>query len=190
LTSSRARNYQRRGQPAGNGHKPDVYQSVTDRMVAALESGKVPWRQPWTAGGRPRSMTTRQPYKGINTLLLGLTSMERGYASPWWGTANQINAQGGHIRKGQSAANGCGATWITLWKTYEPRNAEPDPETGEVKEYVVARLIPLFNAEQCEGLPERFYPARRRPDRTRAGGRARCLPGRRQRSRDPARRAR
>jgi antirestriction protein ArdC len=63
----------------------EVYQKITDRMIAALEKGTVPWRKPWTVagGGRPRSMSTGQPYRGINVLLLGTEAAERGYGSPW-----------------------------------------------------------------------------------------------------------
>src|SRR5258708_39422609 len=70
----------------------DVYEAITNRMIKALESGTVPWRKPWSpaTGGRPRSMSTRQPYTGINTFLLAVESMDNGHTSPWWGTYNQI----------------------------------------------------------------------------------------------------
>jgi N-terminal domain of anti-restriction factor ArdC len=44
-----------------------------------------------------------------------MTAIDRGYTSCWWGTRNQINALGGHIRAGQNRANGKGATYITVW---------------------------------------------------------------------------
>jgi antirestriction protein ArdC len=70
----------------------EVYQKITDRMIAALEKGTVPWRKPWTAagGGRPKSMSTHEPYRGINVLLLAVEAMDKGYGSPWWGTYHQI----------------------------------------------------------------------------------------------------
>jgi antirestriction protein ArdC len=136
----------------------EVYQAVTDRMIAQLEAGTVPWQRPWVAGtGRPRSMTTRKPYQGINVLLLGLTAMERGYTSPWWGTMNQVNELGGRVRKGQNKANGCGATVIYLWKSVTKTRAGDDGEPVTTR-FPVARAFYVFNADQCEGLPERFYP--------------------------------
>ncbi|MGG6046423.1 ArdC-like ssDNA-binding domain-containing protein, partial [Salmonella enterica] len=30
----------------------DVYQMVTDRIVAALEQGTAPWRRPWQSAGQ------------------------------------------------------------------------------------------------------------------------------------------
>ena len=71
----------------------------------------------------------------------------------------QINELGGHVCKGESQANGRGATTIMLFKSYIPRHAEPDPDTGKVEERPVARLFKVFNGEQCEGLPERFASA-------------------------------
>lgn len=95
--------------------------------MASLEAGVPPWRRPWpVAVGRPRSMATGQPYKGVNILLTGMTALERGYTSAWWGTRRQINALGGHILKGQNRENGKGATYITVW------NERPaEPEEGE-----------------------------------------------------------
>jgi antirestriction protein ArdC len=64
----------------------DVYQSVTDRMLAAtraaIAEGTVPpWRKPWVGGG-PVNVKNGRPYRGINVFLLGL----QGYSDPRWGT--------------------------------------------------------------------------------------------------------
>ena len=51
----------------------DVYQSVTDRIVAALEAGAPPWVCPWSRGagqGQPANLGSGRPYRGINVLLL------------------------------------------------------------------------------------------------------------------------
>jgi antirestriction protein ArdC len=137
----------------------DIYQAVTDRMVAALDAGTVPWTQPWTNAGAPRSLSSRRPYRGVNVLLLGMTAAERGYTSPWWGTAKQINLLGGHIRKGQNRDNGCGGTTVLLWKTASKRVADDDrPGETRNQRILLAREFNVFNAEQTEGLPARFFP--------------------------------
>jgi antirestriction protein ArdC len=87
------------------------------------------------------------------TWLLGMTAQERGYTSPFYGTYRQIEALGGQVRKGEKS------TRVTLWKSFTPKDAEPDPKTGKVPEAIFARMIPVFSANQAEGLPERFYPA-------------------------------
>ena len=73
-----------------------VYALVTDRIVAMLEAGTVPWRKPWTSpeAGPPRSLGSGRPYRGINVFLLGVA----GYASPYWLTYRQAQERGGHVR--------------------------------------------------------------------------------------------
>src|SRR5260221_2036291 len=130
--------------------RTDVYQEVTDRTLAALDQGTVPWRQPWiTANGRPRSMSTRKPYRGVNVMLLGMS----GHGSAWWGTYRQIAELGGQVRKGERS------TMITFWK--ELSVTRPDEVTGEPTAHRVPmlRAFRVFCADQADGLPERFYPS-------------------------------
>jgi antirestriction protein ArdC len=136
-----------------------VYDTITHRMIAALEAGTVPWQKPWGAAqGRPLRMSNGEPYLGINVLLLGQTSQERGYASQWWGTIPQINALGGHVMAGQNRKEGKGSTTVVWYQDLEVE--ETDTDTGETKLVTVpvARAFQVFNADQCEGLPDRFYP--------------------------------
>lgn len=130
----------------------EVYQAVTDRMVAALEQGVVPWRTPWTLVGRPRSMSTGSAYRGVNTWLLSLASQERGWRSPWFGTYRQIQERGGQVRQGEKS------TLVTFWKTLEKQDR--DPGTGEVTTRTVPllRQFRVFNADQADGLPARYHP--------------------------------
>ncbi|HYD29234.1 MAG TPA: ArdC family protein, partial [Azospirillaceae bacterium] len=68
--------------------------------------GVRPWMQPWSAGhaagfiARPLR-ATGQPYRGINTVMLWMTAVERGYASPYWFTYRQAQAAGGQVRRGE-----------------------------------------------------------------------------------------
>jgi antirestriction protein ArdC len=60
----------------------DFYQSVTDRIVAAIEAGTPPWVRPWSVSDqRPNNAATNRLYRGINSLLLGLEAQAQGYAS-------------------------------------------------------------------------------------------------------------
>ena len=131
-----------------------VHRIVTERMIAALERGTVPWRKPWqAAAGQPRSMCTGQPYRGVNVFLLGLTAAEEGYSSPFWGTYRQISDLGGQVRKGEHS------TLVVFWKQAQAEHR--DPQTGEltVKQLPVLRYYRVFNATQADHLPERFHPA-------------------------------
>ena len=84
----------------------EIYHAVTDRMVQALEQGVVPWRTPWSLAGRPRSMSTGNPYRGVNTWLLALASREHGWRSPWFGTYGQIQERGGPGPQGREVHPG------------------------------------------------------------------------------------
>ena len=69
----------------------DIYKIVTDRILAQLEKGVVPWRRPWQ-GSEPINYITRKPYRGINLLLLDGGE----YIS-----FKQCKEKGGHVRKGE-----------------------------------------------------------------------------------------
>jgi antirestriction protein ArdC len=137
-----------------------LYQAVTDRMIHALEQGTVPWQKPWGAmSGWPRSMDSSKRYEGVNVLALGMTAADRGYSSPWWGTFPTIQRLGGMVMKGQNQREGKGSTTVMWVSTREIETDEVDPETGQPKivGYSKFGAKQVFNAEQCEGLPERFY---------------------------------
>ena len=135
----------------------DGHQAITDQVMAALDKGVVPWHKPWNvSAGRPRNMETRNAYRGSNVLMLAITAMARGYGSPWWGTVKQINKLGGHVKAGQNRKNGQGGTMIVFWKISD---REVETSNGpETKRSIYSQYSNVFNAEQCEGLPERFYP--------------------------------
>jgi len=120
--------------------KVDGYQIITDKIVAELENGTVPWRKPWRSveGFGPTSLSTGKEYRGINTLMLSMQSMAAGYSSIYWGTYRQIAELGGQIRKGEKS------TEVVLWK---PFKKEVD---GKEQSFLMLRLFRVFNAEQAE----------------------------------------
>ena len=86
-------------------HKPrDHYQELTDRIIAALEAGTRPWQKPWDpnkAGGpsMPVNGATGRRYRGINTLVLGMSTLAFASNDPrWWppcGTLKTLKFQVG-----------------------------------------------------------------------------------------------
>jgi len=123
----------------------DAYQVVTDQIVKALEAGTRPWTKSWAggSGGLPLRHNGK-PYSGVNILILGLS----GFTNPYWMTFKQAQEYGGKVRKGSTA------TKIVFFK---PLKIE-DKVTNEEKSIPLLRTYNVFNAEQIEGLPERFYP--------------------------------
>ena len=134
----------------------DIYQTITDKIIAELEAGTVPWVRPWSgeADPVPRNALSQRPYRGINTVLLGMEAHCRGYASNQWLTFRQAHTLGAHVRKGERAA-----TIIY----YEARMLDKeDTETVADGHEPEKRFIPLikvfsvFNLDQVEGLPETY----------------------------------
>ena len=82
----------------------DIYATVTDQLVAAIEAGAGNWRMPWHHSGapvmRPTSVAGRR-YSGINRLVLWATADACGYASGTWATYQQWQTSGAQVRKGQ-----------------------------------------------------------------------------------------
>jgi antirestriction protein ArdC len=131
-----------------------VHRIVTERMIAALERGTVPWRKPWqAAAGWPRSMSTGQPYRGVNVFLLGMTAAEQGYSSPFWGTYRQIGDLGGQVRKSEHS------TLVVFWKRADVEHRDPQTSEVTLKQLPVLRYYRVFNATQADHLPERFHSA-------------------------------
>ena len=100
-----------------------VYQIITDRIISMLESGTIPWRQPWRSG-IPMNIIGR-PYRGINMCLLGSTS----YTSPYWMTWKQIQERKGYIKKGEKGMP------VVFWKLIS-KNGENNNAGGKQWNYL------------------------------------------------------
>lgn len=134
--------------------RPTLYQEVTDKIIAELEAGRVPWVQPWgraKAGlGLPKNAATGRRYSGINILILWGAVIEKGYPRQAWLTFRQALALGGAVRKGEHGTTICYAD------RFIPRKEqERAAETGETPEAIpFLKRFTVFNVEQCDGLPE------------------------------------
>lgn len=135
--------------------KNDVYEAVTDRIVALIEDGKAKGRLTWKgqgeAGRIPYNLKTGQPYSGANVLVLWGTAYQAGYSSPAWLTFKQALDLGGHVRKGEKST--IGMYFDSYGKT--GTDASGQEETRTVR---FAKAFRLFNADQVEGI-ERPEPA-------------------------------
>lgn len=135
--------------------KKDVYQAVTDRVIAALEEGTVPWQRPWqTQGGLHKNLNSKKAYRGINQFLLDLTSLTEGYTSPWWMSYKQAKALGGQVRKGEKG------TYVVFFKPIRIETDEIDKKTGKkkIKTIPLIRDYVVFNAEQIDGIDPKKIP--------------------------------
>jgi antirestriction protein ArdC len=106
-------------------NRPSIYQAVTDRIIASLKAGVIPWEKPWntprfTGGPFPRNFYTGKPYRGINILLLWSSD----FSSPFWLTFKQAQELKGNVRKGERG------TPIVFFKQL-PHAAKDDTKTDE-----------------------------------------------------------
>jgi antirestriction protein ArdC len=87
--------------------RSSLYDEITDKIVAELEVGRVPWVQPWgTAAAKaplaiPKNASTARHYSGVNILILWGAVIERGFTGQSWLTFRQALSLGGHVRKGE-----------------------------------------------------------------------------------------
>ena len=79
----------------------DIYQKVTDQIIAELENGNVPWIRPWRDGEPPFPINalSGRPYHGINVPLLWNSADKQSFASDRWLTFHQVSALGGQVRQ-------------------------------------------------------------------------------------------
>ena len=144
--------------------KSDIYQRVSDRIIADLETGARPWLKPWNAehaaGRITRPLRSNGvPYRGINVLMLWGAAMEQGFAAPIWMTFRQALELGAHVRRGEKGNLVVYANRITRTETDATTGEEAEREIPFLKGYTV------FNVEQVEGLPPSYYaPAIQRLD--------------------------
>ena len=114
----------------------NIYEAVTDRILAQLEAGTIPWRKPWT-GSAPINYITRKPYRGINAMLLD----DGEYL-----TYKQAKDCGGQVRKGEKSS------MIVFYKMMESK----DEKTQETKKFPYLQYSNVFHISQCDGIESKI----------------------------------
>jgi hypothetical protein len=98
--------------------KTDLYNKVTDQIIAALEQGVRPWMKPWSAEHAAERITrplraNGTPYQGINVLVLWGDAVSKGYSAPIWMTFRQALELDAHVRKRERGSTVVYASKIT-----------------------------------------------------------------------------
>jgi antirestriction protein ArdC len=119
--------------------KLNVYEAVTDRLIAQLDQGIIPWSKPWTGRADGAiSGTTGKAYSLLNQFLLSKPGK--------YYTFRQASELGGHVRKGEKAQ------FVTFWKTY-PVTRKNDEGEEVTESFPVLRYYNVFHESQIDGLP-------------------------------------
>ena len=139
-----------------SGPRTNLYDDITDKIIAELEAGRVPWVQPWgTAAakaplGLPQNAATGRRYSGINVLLLWGAVVERGFGGQSWLTFRQALSLGGNVRKGER-----GTTVVYADRFVPEDEKRRAAETGEDAQAIpFLKRFTVFNTDQCENLPD------------------------------------
>jgi len=131
----------------------NVYEIVTEKIIAQLESGVAPWSRPWRSEP-PVNLVSQKAYRGLNIFLLG----SQGLGSKYWLTFNQANKLGGHVKKGEKSS------LVIFWNIGEEKT-RVNPETGKESKSkpILLRYYSVFNLTQTEGIAEKLGLDKRVP---------------------------
>lgn len=126
----------------------DIYQAVTDRIIATMEKGIIPWRKPWTgtADGAVR-YASGKPYSLLNQFLLERPGE--------WLTWNEIKAQGGTVKKGAKAG------MVVFFKQLPIKDRKEDEDEEKVRRIPFLRYYNVFHIDDCEGVKSRIESRKR-----------------------------
>jgi antirestriction protein ArdC len=129
--------------------KVNVHEMVTDRIIAELENGRIPWHKPWTGTkDGAYSRATGRAYSLINQMMLQHTGE--------YLTFNQCQEAGGKIRKGEKSEI------IVFYKPFVIKETDADGNTKE-KTIPYLQYFRVFHISQCEGIEPKYKPEEVKP---------------------------
>ena len=121
--------------------KFDIYETITNRIIAELEKGVIPWQKPWTgtkSGAYSRS--TGKPYSLLNQMLLPPGE---------YLTYKQAQTEGGQVRKGEKGS------MVVFWKQLPIK--EKDENGNEVEKVIpFLKYYTVFEVSQCDGIERKY----------------------------------
>ncbi len=125
----------------------DLYTEITDRMIAELSAGRIPWRKSWHGEhDLAISRTTGKPYSFLNQMLLRFRPGE-------YLTFKQCNDEGGKIRRGEKGH------MIVFWKWVDKKDGDVIlmPDGREVVEQVpILKYYTVFHIDQTDSIKPKW----------------------------------
>jgi antirestriction protein ArdC len=119
---------------------------------------------PWHTSGKfafsPINVSSKKPYRGINTVCLWAAAQAKGYERGEWATYQQWQDKGAQVRKGEKA------TTVVFWKfanNAESEDGDDSPKSGS--RLLFTRGYSVFNAAQVDGYTPKADPDMPMPER-------------------------
>lgn len=128
----------------------DIYGIITDRLVAEMESGIIPWHKPWVGGvNAPVKHISGEPYSLLNQLLLGEPGEYLSY--------KQCQNEGGHVKKG--AKSRIVVFWTMLQRDKKDKDGHVviGKDGNPAKETIpFLKYSNVFHIRDCEGIKPKW----------------------------------
>ena len=118
--------------------KKNVYDYVTDRIIADLQAGNITWRKTWQGGQFPKNFESGRDYRGINVWLLSMQND----SSPYWLTSLQTKNKGGKIIDKDNKQI------VVYYKLLEFEKADSDDK----RKIPFLRYSTVYNADNISGI--------------------------------------
>jgi len=119
----------------------DIAQTITDRIIAELESGTAPWVKPWHESAEAYNPISGTVYRGMNQIWLGMFGCGRSNA---WLTFNQASNAGMKVKKGSKGVP------IVFWKPLSVTRKDAAGNDVEATLPLLKHYF-VFNADDIEG---------------------------------------
>lgn len=126
--------------------KLDIFQIVTNRIIALLEEGTLPWQKPWSEAGLPANLISKRPYRGLNVWLLLSLNYQQNLFLTW----DQLKKLGGSVKAGEKGHV------VVYWRTV--KKEEDFEKATDTKARSILRYYKVFNLAQVTGIPESMIP--------------------------------
>lgn len=131
-----------------------IYEEITNRILAEMEKGIIPWQRPWTSSTGAVSHTSGRPYSLLNQMLITIGSDNPEIHYGEYLTFNQAKAEGGMVRRGEKGK------WIVFWKMYQ-KEREKEDGTKIVDVIPCLKNYYVFEVSQCDNIERRHKPDER-----------------------------